>query len=116
MNAYSLDVQTALVTHSTSPSTFQGPVYLQNGCTGTTGSFQSVTTNTLSVGNTGTFADVATGSLKATSLSSVGIVASTSGYLATNGGGYNVFKDYLPLLRGRSWEREVYLHRLLGHW
>ena len=96
LNASNLDVQTSLVTHTNTTSTFQGPVYLQNGCTGATGSFTSLVTNNLNVGATGTFYDLAATNIKAGSVNSdavtsTGVVAKVSGFLAMSGGGFKVF-------------------------
>ena len=66
------------------------------GATGPTGMFPSSVTGNLNVTGTGTFGSIGAGdinvsSVKTTTVDSVGVTARGSGFLATSGGGYNVF-------------------------
>ena len=105
-----------LTTSNGAISTFQGPVYSTAGFTGATGYFQSMnaqvlavsgagtfssistttaTASTLTVSNTGTFGSVAATSVAAGSVNTnaltSGSVAASSGFIATSGGGFQVF-------------------------
>ena len=112
-----IDATSALVTYSGAISTFQGPVYSTAGLTGATGYFQSMnaqvltvigagtfgsistttaTASTLTVSNTGTFGSVAAtsvaaGSVNTNTLTSGSVAASSGGFIATSGAGFQVF-------------------------
>ena len=111
-----IDATSALVTSAGAISTFQGPVYSTAGFTGATGYFQSMnaqvlavsgagtfssistttaTASTLTVSNTATFGPIAATSVNAGSVNTnaltSGSVASSAGFIATNGAGFQVF-------------------------